>query len=101
LPDQALADRQPLGMPVPAVVCIGRQQLQARLLLVLDQVDDAVLRIDQRRQLRQQHAADDAEVALALQHVGEARQVGLQPVLLGVAVGGQPQVVDHGVDVVL
>ena len=40
------------------------------------------------------------EIALALQHVGEAREVGLQPVLLGVALGGEPQVADHRVDVV-
>ena len=46
-------------------------------------------------------AADGREVALALQHAGEPREVGLQPVLLGVAVGRQPQVVDHRVDVVL
>ena len=45
--------------------------------------------------------ADGGEVALALQHAGEAREVRLEPVLLGVAVGGQPQVVDHRVDVVL
>ena len=59
-----------------------------------------MLRIDQRREFRQQHAADGGEVALPLQHAGEASQVGLEPVLLGVAVGGEPQVVDHGVDVV-
>ena len=40
------------------------------------------------------------QIALALQHAGKAGQVRLQPVLLGVAVGGEPQVVDHGVDVV-
>ena len=57
--------------------------------------------LDQRRQLGQQHPADGAEVALALQHVGEPGEVGLQPVLLGVALGREPQVVDHRVDVVL
>ena len=64
------------------------------------QVDDALLRVDQRRQLGQQHAADGRQIALALQHAGEPGEVGLQPVLLGVAVGREPQVVDHRVDVV-
>ena len=35
-----------------------------------------------------------------MQHVGELGEVGLQPVLLGVAVGGQTQIVDHRIDVV-
>ena len=38
--------------------------------------------------------------SLALQHSREARQVGLEPVLLRVAVRRQAEVVDHGVDVV-
>ncbi len=63
-------------------------------------IDHALLRIDQRRQFGQQHAAHGGQIALALQHAGEAGEVGLEPVLLGVAVRGQPQVVDHGVDVV-
>ena len=64
-------------------------------------VDDALLRIDQRRELRQQQLADRDQVALSLHHAAELREVGLQPVLLGVALGGRAQVADHGVDVVL
>ena len=41
------------------------------------------------------------EVALALQHVGELGKVGLQRVLLGVALRRQTEVVDHGVELVL
>ncbi len=52
-------------------------------------------------ELGQQHLADRLQVALALEHAAEPREVRLQPVLLGVAVGRQPQVVDHRVDVVL
>ena len=48
----------------------------------------------------EEHGADGGEIALALQHAGEPCQVRLEPVLLGVAVGRQPQVVDHRVDVV-
>src|SRR5262249_28514513 len=64
-------------------------------------VDDAELRVDQRRELGQQKPADGDQIALALQHIGELGEVGLQPILFGVAVGGEPQVVDHRVDVVL
>ena len=87
-------------MAVRAVVGEGREQPQARRLAGLDLIDDAELRVDQRRQLGEQQPADRLQVALALQHVGEAREVGLEPVLLGVAVGGEPQIVDHRVDVV-
>jgi hypothetical protein len=44
--------------------------------------------------------ANRRQVALPLQHAGKAGEIGLQPILLGVAVGGQPQVVDHCVEVV-
>ena len=47
-----------------------------------------------------QHPSYRGQIALALQHAGEAREVGLQPILFGVAVGREPEVVDHGVDVV-
>ena len=42
-----------------------------------------------------------SQVALALQLPADAREVALQPVLLGVDLGGRPQVRDHLVDVVL
>ena len=100
LADQPFADPHALRMAVRAVVGVGRQQLRGRRLLALDLIDDAQLGVDQRRQLGQQQPADRRQVALALQHVGELGEVGLQPVLLGVAVGGEPQVVDHRVDVV-
>ena len=64
-------------------------------------VNHALLRVDERRELRQQHAAHGRQIALSLQHAGEARQIGLEPVLLGVAVGREAKVVDHRVDVVL
>ena len=41
------------------------------------------------------------QVALALHHAAELGEVGLQPVLLGVALGRGAQVADHRVDVVL
>ena len=98
LADQAFADPQPLRMAVRAVVRIGGEQPQVFAAFHL--IDDAELRIDQRREFAEQQAADGLQIALALQHVGEPGEVGLQPVLLGVAVGGEPQVVDHRIDVV-
>src|SRR5205823_2625563 len=35
-----------------------------------------------------------------LQHAGETGEVGLEPILLGIALGGEPQIGDHRVDVV-
>ena len=63
-------------------------------------INRAVLRAHERRQLRQQHAADGGEIALSLEHVGEPGEVGLQPVLLGVLIGRGPQVPNHRVDIV-
>ena len=100
LADQAFAQPQRLRVAVGAVVGVGREQLQPGLLLVLHLIDHALVGVDQRRQFGQQQPADRGQIALALQHVGEFRQVGLEPVLFGVAVGGEPQIVDHGVDVV-
>ena len=59
-----------------------------------------MLGIHQGREFRQQHAPYRRQIALALQHTRKARQIGLEPVLLRIAVGREPQVVDHGVDVV-
>ena len=52
-------------------------------------------------QLGQHLVGDREQIALALQHAGEARQVGLQPVLLLVDPRGLGQGADHLVDVVL
>ena len=87
-------------MTVGAVVGIGRQQSEAVRLLAAHLIDDALVGVHQRRQFGQQQPADRGQVALALQHVGEFGEVGLQPILLGVAVGGEPQIVDHRIDVV-
>ena len=64
-------------------------------------VDGALLGVDQRRQLGEEHLAHGVQLALALEHAGELGEVGLQPVLLAVALGGLAQVGDHRVDVVL
>ena len=67
----------------------------------LGEEERPVLGVHHRRDLAHDQLGHRGEVALALEHPGDARQVGLQPVLLGVALGGLAQVGDHLVDVVL
>ena len=64
-------------------------------------IDGALVGIDQRRQLGEEHLPHGVQLALALEHAGEFGEVGLQPVLLAVALGGFAQVGNHRVDVVL
>lgn len=101
LADQALAGGDLIGLArAPG---IARQQPQRRLFsrLGFHLVNRALLRLDQRGEFREQHLADGEQVALALQHARELRQVRLQPVLFLVPLGRGPQIVDHRVDVVL
>ena len=60
-----------------------------------------MLRRDERRELGQDQVRDGRQVALALEHAGEALEVGLQPVLLGVLARRLAQVADHLVELVL
>ena len=71
-----------------------------RVVRAVEVVDGALVGFDQRAQLAQQHLAHRIQLALALQHAGEPGEVGLQPILLAVALGGLAQVRDHRVDVV-
>jgi len=77
LADQTLAGPDRLGM-ARAAIGIDREQAQAglALLVVFGLVDHRLMRFHQRRQLAQHEPADGAEIALALQHVGEAGEVG-------------------------
>ena len=100
LPDQAFADSDAFGMAVGSVVGIGGQKPQARLVAFV-LIKHALLRVDQHGELGEQDAPDGREVALTLQHVGEAGEIRLQPVLLGIALGRQAQITDHRIDVVL
>jgi len=58
------------------------------------------LRVDQGRQFGQQQPGDAREVALPLQQAGELGKICLEPILLGVVLGGEPQVGNHRVDIV-
>ena len=64
-------------------------------------VNGALLRLHQRHQIGQQRLGDGEEIALPLEHAGEARDVGLQPILLAIALRRLAQVRDHRVEVVL
>ena len=100
LADQTFAKAQGLRMAVSAIVGIGRQQPEPLRFLASHLIDDALVSVHQRRQFGQQKPADRGQIALALQHIGEFGEVGLQPILLGIAIGGEPQIVDHRIDVV-
>ena len=90
-----------MRVPINAIIGIGGKKLESFILLfAVHLVDDALMGVDQRRQLGQQQPAHGGEIALALQHVGELGEVRLQPILLGIAIGGEPQIVDHRVDIV-
>ena len=103
-PDQALAEAELVGevlaLRVAVAGLVAQHRLAARSSLV-ERVEDAVLRGDERRQLGQDHARDRGQVALALEHAREALEVGLQPVLLGVLARRLAQVADHLVELVL
>ena len=88
-------------MAVFAVVREGGNEPELLRIPTFCAVDHALVCVYQRGELREQHASHGREIALALEHAGEAGEVRLEPVLLGVAVGGEPQVVDHRVDIVL
>ena len=84
------------------LVGVAGQQFEGGLLgRGLHHVEDAVVRGDQRGQVRQNQLGHGAEVALALQHPAELGQVGLEPVLFHVLPRGVAEVPDHLVDVVL
>src|SRR5439155_21140956 len=63
-------------------------------------VNDALMGFDQWRQLGEKHSTDGGQIALHVQHAGESGEVGLEPVLFGIALRRESQIVDHGVEVV-
>ena len=92
-----------LFTPLRSRIGVARQQLAAPApsARAVHDIEDALLRGDDRRQLGENQPADRQQIFLALQHAGELRQVRLQPVLLVVAQRRVLQVANHLVDVVL
>src|SRR6266852_1095775 len=87
-------------MPVLAVACKRREERHLRGFFRSHLVDDTLLGADQRRQFRQEHASHRPQITLSLQHAREAGKIRLEPVLLRIAISGEKEIVDHGVDVV-
>ncbi len=100
MPDHTLAGLKTPQVPAFSSTGKSREKHHLRRFAAFHLVDHTLLSVDQRRQFRQQHATDSSQIALALQHSREPRQIRLEPVLLRVAISSQAQVVDHGVDVV-
>ena len=99
--DQALARMIRVGQILSLVVGITAQKPHSRLAVVaVVHIEDALLRINQRRQFRQDHLRNGFHVALALQHAGKAREVRFQPILFGVLLRGVLEIENHLVDVV-
>ena len=103
LADEALADLEPLADSRPARVGVARERARRCGVALGHRAGRCTpwCALTSGTSSESSMLADRDEIALALQHAGEAGEVGLQPVLLGVAVGREPQVVDHRVDVVL
>src|SRR5262249_54152017 len=100
LPHQAFSHAKLAVMSGTNVVRVGGQKDQLARIVALHLVNYALLRIHKRRQFGKEHSTHRWEVPLALQHTCKPSEVGLQPVLFGIAIGGQAEVVDHRVDVV-
>jgi hypothetical protein len=105
--DRALAEQsfsEPQA-PIAGVAAVGvaRQQAERRVRIVrlVEDVEHGLVRPHHRHQLRKNQPAHRHQVALPLQHAAELGEVRLEPVLLGVLLGGFAQVPDHLVDVVL
>ena len=102
LADEALAHAEAVRDVLALGEGVGGDEIEHRLaLVVVDDVEHAALGVHERRDLGQDQVRDGDEVALALQHAGEAGEVRLQPILLGVLQRRVAQVADHLVDVVL
>src|ERR1700736_5555627 len=105
--ERALADETFAGVKficqvLALAVGISTQQLHYRLTVVaLIYVEDALLCVYQRGQLRQYHLGDGLHVALSLQHSCESSEIGLEPVLLGVLLSSILEIKNHLVDIVL
>ena len=67
----------------------------------LHDIESAVLRGHHLAELRKDELGHRNKILLALQHARELRQVGLEPILLGVLLGRVLEVANHLVDVVL
>ncbi len=103
LSDQTLAEAELIGQMLAIVegVACGQIENGVSVLVLIGDVEHAVLRVHQRGKFGQHHVRHGGQVAFALQHAREPGEVGLKPVLLGVLQRLILQIPDHLVDVVL
>src|ERR1700681_576683 len=99
LPDEPFARAELQRAAAARRRVAGGVAQQRRVVDRFVEVEDAGLRVHQRRELRHDELRDRLDVFLALQHPGEPRQVGLEPVLLLVLARRVAQVADHLVHV--
>src|SRR2546426_4853568 len=90
LADEPLAPAEGFARGVTRADGVARSHVKHRLLAlaVFDDVEGAVLGGDQRRGLGQDQVGDGAQIPLPLQHRRVLGDVGLEPVLLHVLLGG-------------
>ena len=99
LTDEAFA-RAELLRPAFARRREARHVFEQRLIVDrFVQVEHGRLRIHERREFRHDQLRNGLDVFLTLQHAREAREIGLEPILLGVHARRVAQVADHLVDV--
>ena len=102
LPDEPFAQVELLLQLVGVFGAVARDELELGLVfLALGDVEHAILRVHQRRELGHDQVRHGREVALALEHAAEAGEVGLEPILLRILERLLLQVADHLVDRVL
>ena len=93
---------EPVGDVLALLVRVARDELEhRRVVLVVHDVERPMVRRDKWCELRHNELRHRFQILLALHHPREFREVGLQPVLLGILIGGRLQIRDHLVQVVL
>src|ERR1043166_5620805 len=104
LTDESFAKSESAVDSFAIAVGVTCEQLQFRFAAVtvdaIYNIEDALLRGDDRRQLGQNHSRNREQIALALKHSTEFGQVRFQPVLLVVSQRRVAEISDHLVDVV-
>jgi len=102
MPYQAFADPQRFQEVLVRLGGVAGEEIKTGLVAVLHLgVEDALLSVHERRQLRQHQLGYRHQVGVTLQHARKFREVGLEPVLLVVLEGRALEIADHLVDVVL
>ena len=102
LADESLAEVEAVADVLALPVRVARNELEhRRVVVVVHDVERAVVSRDERRELRHDELRHRFQILLSLHHPRELREVRLQPVLFRILFGRGLQVHDHLVEVVL